>query len=115
MSVVFCFMVIKDDLMASSKSKNVSGVEGKKPVETTPKKKDAKKQDSKDKKPGLVERARTYFKGVKSEIKRVTWPTKDELVKYTGAVLGMLVFFGVLIAVVDAVIVPVLYAYQGLR
>ena len=36
-------------------------------------------------------------------------------VKYTGAVLGMLVFFGVLIAVVDAVIVPVLYAYQGLR
>lgn len=41
--------------------------------------------------------------------------TKSELVKYTGAVLGMLVFFGVLIAVVDAVIVPVLYAYQGLR
>ncbi len=110
MSVVFCSPVIKDDLMASSKSKNVSGVEGKKPAETAPKKK-----DSKDKKPGLVERARTYFKGVKSEIKRVTWPTKDELVKYTGAVLGMLVFFGVLIAVVDAVIVPVLYAYQGLR
>ena len=98
--------------MASSNSKKVSG-EGKKAVAAEAKKKDAKKADSK--KPGLVERARTYFKGVKSEIKRVTWPTKNELVKYTGAVLGMLVFFGVLIAVVDAVVVPVLYAYQGLR
>ena len=98
--------------MASSNSKKVSG-EGKKAVAAEAKKKDAKKADSK--KPGIVERARTYFKGVKSEIKRVTWPTKNELVKYTGAVLGMLVFFGVLIAVVDAVIVPVLYAYQGLR
>ena len=98
--------------MASSNSKKVSG-EGKKAVAAEAKKKDAKKADSK--KSGLVERARTYFKGVKSEIKRVTWPTKNELVKYTGAVLGMLVFFGVLIAVVDAVIVPVLYAYQGLR
>ena len=98
--------------MASSNSKKVSG-EGKKAVAAEAKKKDAKKADSK--KPGLVERACTYFKGVKSEIKRVTWPTKNELVKYTGAVLGMLVFFGVLIAVVDAVIVPVLYAYQGLR
>ena len=98
--------------MASSNSKKVSG-EGKKAVAAEAKKKDAKKADSK--KPGLVERARTYFKGVRSEIKRVTWPTKNELVKYTGAVLGMLVFFGVLIAVVDAVIVPVLYAYQGLR
>ena len=98
--------------MASSNSKKVSG-EGKKAVAAEAKKKDAKKADSK--KPGLVERARTYFKGVKSEIKRVTWPTKNELVKYTGAVLGMLVFFGVLIAVLDAVIVPVLYAYQGLR
>ena len=98
--------------MASSNSKKVSG-EGKKAVAAEAKKKDAKKADSK--KPGLVERARTYFKGVKSEIKRVTWPTKNELVKYTGAVLGMLVFFGVLIAVVDAVIVTVIYAYQGLR
>ena len=98
--------------MASSNSKKVSG-EGKKAVAAEAKKKDAKKADSK--KPGLVERARPYCKGVKSEIKRVTWPTKNELVKYTGAVLGMLVFFGVLIAVVDAVIVPVLYAYQGLR
>ena len=76
-----------------------------------PKKKDEKKAG----KPGLITRAKTYFKNVRSELKRVVWPTKPELIKYTGAVLGMLVFFGVLIALVDAVIVPVLYAFSGLR
>ena len=66
-------------------------------------------------KPGLVDRTKTYFKGVRTEVKRVVWPTKNELVKYTVAVVAMLVFFGVLIAVVDAVIVPALYAFSGLR
>ena len=73
------------------------------------------KKSGKNAKPGLIERAKTYFKGVRTETKRVVWPTKPEMVKYTGAVLGMLVFFGILIALVDAVIVPVLYAFSGLR
>ena len=66
-------------------------------------------------KPGLIGRAKTYFKGVRTELKRVVWPTKDELVKYTVAVVVMLVFFGALIALVDAVAVPALYAFSGLR
>lgn len=78
-------------------------------------KKDAKKGSAKGGKPGLLTRVKTYFKNVRTEVKRVVWPTKPEMVKYTGAVLGMLVFFGILIAVVDAVIVPALYAFSGLR
>lgn len=66
-------------------------------------------------KPGFGERVKTYFKGVRTEVKRVVWPSKDELVKYSVAVVVMLVFFGVLIALVDAVIVPALYAFSGLR
>lgn len=77
---------------------------------------EAKKADAKKgSKPGIITRAKTYFKNVRSELKRVVWPTKPELIKYTGAVLGMLVFFGIMIALVDAVIVPVLYAFSGLR
>lgn len=76
-------------------------------------KKAAKK--GKNGKPGFIERAKAYFKGVRSEVKRVVWPTKPEMVKYTGAVLGMLIFFGILIALVDAVVVPALYAFSGLR
>ena len=78
---------------------------------TAPKKKD----DKKGGKPSVLTRVRTYFKNVRSELKRVVWPTKPELIKYTSAVLGMLIFFGIMIAVVDAVIVPVLYAFSGLR
>lgn len=73
------------------------------------------KGGKKDGKPGLVARARAYFKSIGVEVRRVVWPTKPEMVKYTCAVVGMLIFFGVLIAIVDAAIVPVLYAYSGLR
>lgn len=73
------------------------------------------KGGKKDGKPGIVTRVRTYFKNVGVEVRRVVWPTKAEMVKYTGAVVGMLIFFGVLIAIVDAIVVPVLYAYSGLR
>lgn len=103
--------------MASSKTKTEQSAkkapekDGKKPVASEAKKKPAKKGD----KPGVVARIKTYFKNVRTEVKRVVWPTKQEMIKYTGAVLGMLVFFGVLIAIVDAVIVPLLYAFSGLR
>ena len=73
------------------------------------------KKAGKDSKPGFITRVKTYFKGVRSEVKRVVWPSKPEMIKYTGAVIGMLIFFGVLIALVDAAIVPVLYAFAGLR
>ena len=80
---------------------------------------DAKKaKDAKakrDAKPGAIAKATGYFKNVRTEVKRVVWPTKDELVKYTAAVVGMLVFFGVLIAVVDSLVLPALYAFSGLR
>lgn len=29
----------------------------------------------------------TYFKGVKSEMKKVVWPSKKELINYTGVVI----------------------------
>ena len=78
----------------------------------------AKAKDSKLNKKGktkLSVRIKEYFKGVRSEIKRVVWPTKEELIKYTIAVVGMLLFFGILIALVDAAIIPALYGFSGLR
>ena len=102
----------KADQNASGKPAAKAAVAGKgAKANESVKKKDAKKGG----KPGLLTRISTYFKNVRTELKRVVWPTKADLIKYTGAVLGMLVFFGLLIAVVDAVIVPVLYAFSGLR
>jgi len=38
-------------------------------------------------KPKLTSRAKSYFKGVKSELKKVNWPTRKELTNYTIVVL----------------------------
>lgn len=55
-----------------------------------------------------------FLKDVRLELKRVTWPTRQEVIRWTGVVLGALVFFGVFVAVLDAVIQPIVVAISGL-
>ena len=74
----------------------------------------AKKAD-KDKKPGVFARIKKYFSDVRSEMKRVVWPTKQELVNYSVAVCASLVVVGVVIALLDAVIGEGLVLFSGLR
>ena len=44
---------------------------------------------------------KSFFKGVKSEFKKIIWPTKDTLVKETGAVVVISVILGIIIAAID--------------
>ena len=44
---------------------------------------------------------RIYFKGVKAEMKKVIWPTKKELVNYTGVVILISVIVGLVVWVLD--------------
>jgi len=37
----------------------------------------------------LFERAKKYFKEVRSELKKVNWPSREELMTYTVVVFGM--------------------------
>ena len=39
----------------------------------------------------------TYFKGVKAEMKKVIWPTRKELVNYTGVVILISLMVGVVV------------------
>ena len=56
-----------------------------------------------------------FLKDVRAEMKRVTWPTREDVVRWTGVVVGALVFFGVYVAVLDNVIItPALVALSGL-
>lgn len=43
-----------------------------------------------------------YFKGIKIETKKVVWPTRKELVSFTGVVLLTCVAFGLGIWIVDS-------------
>ena len=46
----------------------------------------------------------SFFKGVKSEFKKIIWPAKSRVARETGAVVFFGIVLGVLIAVVDAIV-----------
>ena len=48
-----------------------------------------------EKKNGWIASAKGYLTSVRSEMKRVVWPTKKELVNYTIAVCASLIVVGV--------------------
>ena len=56
-----------------------------------------------------------FLKDVRAEMKRVTWPTRQDVIRWTGVVVGALVFFGVYVALLDNVVItPALVALTGL-
>ena len=42
-----------------------------------------------------------WFRELKSELKKVVWPTKAQVVKNTGIVIGMIIIVGAFIALAD--------------
>ena len=49
------------------------------------------------------ETAITYFKGVKAEWGRVSWPTKNQVIVETGIVLAVVTFFTIVVYLMDIV------------
>ena len=77
----------------------------------------AKKKAKADKnaKPTFFGKAKNYFKAVRTEMRRVVWPTKKELGNYSVAVVCSLIVVGVVIAILDMVIGEGLVLFSGLR
>lgn len=56
-----------------------------------------------------------FFKDVRSEMKRVTWPTRQEVLRWSVVVVAALVFFGVYVAILDNwIVTPILVLISGL-
>lgn len=71
-----------------------------------------KKSDSSDSKP--VKKRFQFFRDVRSEMKRVTWPTRIDVLRWSGVVVCALVFFGIFTAILDNLIVtPLLVLISG--
>ena len=96
------------------------------PAKTTPAKsgksakgsdKNAKKstKKSKQKKPNIFKRFANYIRNVRLEVKRTTWPTRNEVLNMTIIVIVALIFFGVLIFIVDQIMIIVVDLISGLR
>lgn len=69
--------------------------------EESKKESNKKKKSKKDKKPSKFVR---MFKETGSELKKVTWPTFKETVKRTGVVLGVVIFFGLILFAFDYIL-----------
>lgn len=63
----------------------------------------------KEKKGGFKE----YFKGVKLEMKKVVWPTKKEIVSYTGIVIATCAIFALGFWLIDTGVLAALKAVLG--
>ena len=69
----------------------------------------------KNAKPGLFASIKNYFGSVRSEMKRVSWPSKQEFIKLSVTVCVSLIVVGVAIALIDAVVGEGLVLFSGLR
>lgn len=45
-----------------------------------------------------------FFANVKKEMKKVRWPKKNEMIKFSVAAIGMIVFFMLFFTLVDTVL-----------
>jgi preprotein translocase subunit SecE len=61
-------------------------------------------------KPGFFARLGNYFRDVRSEMKRVVWPTRPEVINSSVVVIVALIFFAVFIALTDVVVQRVVTA-----
>ena len=72
----------------------------------------SKKADAKPKKRNKFVQ---FLIDVKAELKRVTWPSREDVIRWSGVVVASLIFFGCYVAFFDnLVITPLLLWISGL-
>ena len=65
-------------------------------------KKEVKKEEKKETK-GIIAKFRIFCSGVKSEFKKVHWPTKADMVKYSIATIVFILFFSGFFYLIDVI------------
>lgn len=58
---------------------------------------------SKTGKPSLAEKTKAYIKGVRSEMKKVIWPTKKDMKNYTAVVIAMTAILALIMGLADLI------------
>ncbi len=67
------------------------------------------KKSEKNAKPGFFERAGKWFRDMKSELKKVQWPTRKQTINNTLIVIACVIVVGIFIGLFDLV------AQEGIR
>jgi preprotein translocase subunit SecE len=69
-------------------------------------------KSSKPTKPNVFVRLTGYFRDVRSEMKRVVWPNRSEVINSSVVVVTTLIFFTLFITLTDLVVQRVVFLIQ---
>ena len=86
-----------------SQTEAIGMVENKSKKETKSEKKVRKQQEKKAKNPGVFKSISNYFKDLKSELKKVVWPTRHRVLRGTIIVITMVVLVAIFVMALDFV------------
>lgn len=75
------------------KEEKATKKEAKEVAKAKVKKVEKKKDKKKDKKENIFKRIVGFFKGVKSEMSKVAWPSRKHMVKYSITTICLIIFF----------------------
>ncbi|WP_130807989.1 preprotein translocase subunit SecE [Senegalia massiliensis] len=53
---------------------------------------------------GAFKKMKTYFRGVKAEVKKVNWPNKKELINHTAVVIALCTIVALIIWLFDTLV-----------
>lgn len=67
-----------------------------------------------NKKIGLIRRIQDYVRGIKSEGRKVTWPTRSETIATTGAVFVMMIIATLFLFATDSIMALIVQWIIGL-
>ena len=102
--------------MSEKEKMNHDGAE-EKAKETKPAKADkekAKAKADKEKKPGVGKRIARFFRELRSELKKVSWPTRADTLKKTGIVIVCVIVVGIIVWIFDGIASSVIDALLSL-
>jgi preprotein translocase subunit SecE len=66
-------------------------------------------------KPGIFARLGNYFRDVRSEMKRVVWPDRPEIINSSVVVIVALIFFATYIAFTDIIVQQIITLLGSIR
>ena len=72
------------------------------------------KKPEKDKKPGIGKRIARFFRELKAELKKVSWPSRADTIKKTGIVIACVIVVGIIVWIFDGIASSVIDALLSL-
>ena len=72
------------------------------------------KKSEKDKKPGIGKRIARFFRELKAELKKVSWPSRADTIKKTGIVIACVIVVGIIVWIFDGIASSVIDALLSL-